>query len=47
MMYEMRTRKSELTFLLTQRIFNHPHHIGIAFDDAVSYRQRGNGLQQN
>ena len=42
MMYEMRRRKPERTFLLTQGIFNLPHHIAmvgeeLAFDDAVSY----------
>ena len=49
-MYDMRRRKSEPTFLLTQWIFNLPHHIGmireeLAFDDALSYTQWGNGLQ--
>ena len=41
MMYEMRWRKSEPTFLLTKGIFNLSHHIGmvwedLAFDDTVS-----------
>ena len=40
MMYEVR-RKPEPTLLLTQRIFNIPHHMGmvgveLGFDDAVS-----------
>ena len=35
-----------------QGIFNLPHHVSmvweqLAFDDAVSYTQRGNGLQQS
>ena len=52
MMYEMRRRKSESTFLLTQGIFNLPQHIGIkwkelAFDDAVSYTQQGSGFQHS
>ena len=52
MMYESRRRKSKPTLLLTQGIFNLPHHIGkvwqeLAFVDAVSYRQRGNGLQHS
>ena len=51
-MYEMRRRKPEPTLLLTQGIFNLPHHIGmvreeLAFDDGVSYTQRGNGLQHS
>ena len=46
MLYEMRMRKPELTCLPTQGLFNPPHHIGmvgeeLAFDDAVSYTQRG------
>ena len=46
MMYEMRRRKPEPIFSLTQGIFNLSHHIGmiwneLAFDD---YTQRGNGL---
>ena len=47
MMYEMRRRrKPEPTVLLTQEIFDLPHHIGIvweelAFDDTVSFTQRG------
>ena len=51
MMYEMRRRrKPEATLLLTQGTFNFPHHIGIiweelAFDNAVSYIQQGNGHQ--
>ena len=49
MMYEMRKTKPEPTLLPTQGIFNLPHHIGmvekeLAFDDHVSYTQRGNGL---
>ena len=49
-MHEMRRRKPDPTFLLTQAIFNLPHHIGmvrdeLAFDDAVSYTQPENGLQ--
>ena len=49
MMYEKRRRKRERTLLLTQVIFNLPHHISmiqeeLAFDDAVSYTQEGNGL---
>ena len=51
-MYEMRKRKPESTLLSTQGIFNLPHHIGIvweelAFDDALSYTQRGNELQHS
>ena len=51
-MYEMRRRKAEPTLLATQGIFNLPHHVGtvweeLAFDDAVSYEKRGNGLQHN
>ena len=50
-MYEMR-RKAKLTVLLTPGIFNLPLHIGIvweelAFDDAVSYKQRGHWLQHS
>ena len=50
MMYEMRRRKPERTLRLTQGLFNLPLHIGmewqeLVFDDAVSYIQRGNGLQ--
>ena len=46
MLYEIRWRKREPTPLMTQEIFNLPHHIGmvweeLAFDDAVSYTQRG------
>ena len=49
MMYEMRRRKPEPTILLTPGIFNFQHHIGmvwdeLAFDDALSYTQRGNEL---
>ena len=45
-MYEMRRRKPEPLLLPTQRIFNHPHHIGmgkeeLAFGDAVRYTQWG------
>ena len=52
MMYEMRRRMPEPTFLLTQRIFNLLHHIvmvseELAFDDAVSYTQQGNRLQHS
>ena len=40
MMYEMRRRKPETTFLPTQGIFNLPHHAVVwkelAFDDAVN-----------
>ena len=48
---EMR-RKSEPTLLPTQGIFNLLHHVGmvweeLAFDDAVSYAQQGNGLQHS
>ena len=50
MMYEMRRREPNHTVLPTQGIFNLPHHIylgivweELAFDDAVSYTQRGNG----
>ena len=51
MMYEMKS-KPEPTLLLTQEIFNLLHHVGmvgeeLAFDDAVSYMQQGNGLQQS
>ena len=46
MMHENRRRKAEPTLLLTQGIFNLLHHIDMAFDDAVSYTQLGNGLQQ-
>ena len=47
-MYEMR-RKPGPSVLLTQWIFNLPHHIGmigeeLTFDDTVSHTQRGNGL---
>ena len=50
MLYEMRRRKPDPTLLLTHGIFNLVHHIGmvweeLAFDDAVSYTQQGNGLQ--
>ena len=48
MMYEMRRRrrKPECTLLQTEGIFNLPHHIcmaceELAFDDTVSYTQRG------
>ena len=34
MMYEMRRRKLEPTLLLTQRIFNLPYHIRIAWEDS-------------
>ena len=39
--------KPKPTLLLTQGIFNLPHHIGmvleeLTFDDAVSYTQQGN-----
>ena len=49
-MYEMSRRKPKPTLLLTQGIFNLPRHIGmvceeVAFDDAISYTQWGNGLQ--
>ena len=42
-------KKAQPTLLLTQGIFNLPHHIGmvweqLSFDDAVSYTQRGNEL---
>ena len=52
MIYKMRRRKPGPTLLPTQGIFNLPHHVGmvweqLAFDDAVSYTQRGNGLQQS
>ena len=52
MMYEMRRRKPMPTLLPTQGIVNLPHHIGmlgeqLAFDDAVTYTQWGNGLQQS
>ena len=52
MMYEMKRRKPESIFLLTQGIFNLPHHIGMLYDvafdnDTVSYTQRGNGLQHS
>ena len=48
MMHEMRRRKSEPTLLLTRGSFNLPHHtdmVGeeLAFDDAVSYTEWGNG----
>ena len=51
MVYEMRRRKTEPTLLLTQ-VFYLPHHAGmvwekLAFDDAISYTQLGNGLQQS
>ena len=51
MMYEMR-KKPEPTLLPTQGIFNLPNYIDmvweeLAFDDAVSYTQRGNGLQHS
>ena len=44
MVYEMRRRKPKHTLLLTQWIFNLPHHIDVlreehAFDDALSYTQ--------
>ena len=50
--YKMRRRKHEPTLLLTQGIFNHPHHIGmvweeLAFDDTISYTQQENGLQHS
>ena len=50
MIYEMRRRrKPDPTLLLINWIFNLPHHIGmvreeLAFDDALSYSQQGNGL---
>ena len=49
-MYQIRRRKPEPTLLQTQGLFNVPQHIGmvrekLAFDDAVSYTQWGNGLQ--
>ena len=49
MMHEMRRKKSEPRLLLTQGIFNLPHHIGkvgedLAFDEAVSYTQWGNWI---
>ena len=52
MMYEMRRRKLKPILLLTQGIFNLPHHMDIvweelASDDAVSYTQQGNGLQHS
>ena len=51
MMYEMK-RNPEPALLPTQPIFNLPHHVDmvreeLAFDDALSYRQRGNGLQHS
>ena len=53
MMDEMR-RNPKPIFILTQWIFNLPHHIGMALeevasDDAVSYtrRHQRNGLQYN
>ena len=33
MMYEMRRRKPEPTVLLTQRIHNIPHHIGMVYQE--------------
>ena len=52
MMYEMGRRKPEPTHLPKQGIFKIPHHIGmvreeLAFDDAISYTQWGNGLQHS
>ena len=52
MMYEIRRRKPEPTLLPMEGIFNPPHHIGmeweeLTFDFAVSYKQRGNGLQDS
>ena len=52
MMCEIRRRKPEPTLLLTQGIVNLPHDIGmvweeLAFDDTVSYTQRGNRLQSS
>ena len=52
MMYEMRRRKPEATHLMSQGTFNLPHQIGmvweeLAFDDAVSYTQRGNEFQHS
>ena len=44
-LYEMRRRKADPTLLPTQGIFNLPHHIGMVWDDAVSYTQWGNGLR--
>ena len=49
MMYEMRRTHFYLLFP-TKLIFNLPHHTGkaleeLAFDDAVNYTPRGNGLQ--
>ena len=45
-------RKPKPTLLTTCSIFNLPHYIGmvqeeLAFDDTVSYTQRGNGLQHS
>ena len=52
MMHEIRRRKPKPTLWPTQGIFILPHHVGMAweeltFDDAVSYAQRGNGLQHS
>ena len=49
MLYEMRRRKANPTLLPTQVIFSlrHPTCMvwkELAFDDAVSYAQRGNGF---
>ena len=51
MYYDMRRRKPKPTVLPTQGIFNLPYNIGmvseeLAFGDAVSYAQWGNGLWQ-
>ena len=52
MMYQMRRRKRKPTLLPTQGTFNLQHHLGmvweeLAFDDAVSYTQQGNGLEHS
>ena len=50
--YQMRRRNLEPTRLLTEGIFNLPHHIGmvqkdLAFDDVGSYTQQENGFQHS
>ena len=52
MMYEMMMRKTKRTLLPTQVIFNLTHGVGmvlevLAFYDAGSYTQQGNGLQHS
>ena len=52
MMYKIRRGKPEPTLLSMQEVFSFPHRIGmvceeLAFGDAMSYTQWGNGLQHS